>query len=101
MTPEECAAELENYRDRIDVIDRRIVELLNERARAVEVIGQVKVQARMRVYEPRREDAVYTNLAQANTGPLTDDSLKRIYERVIDEMRALQRAHAGGDEPAA
>jgi chorismate mutase-like protein len=91
MTPEEVAAALEDCRERIDVLDRRIVMLLNERARVVEVIGDLKQTQQMRVYEPKREEAVFANITAHNGGPLRPDSLKRIYERVIDEMRTLQR----------
>ncbi len=84
MTLEEC-------RQEIDVLDRRIVALLNERAHVVEAIGALKQQAQMRVYEPKREDAVYANITAANQGPLKADAVKRIYERIIDEMRTLQR----------
>jgi chorismate mutase-like protein len=91
MTPEETAAGLERCRGQIDVIDRRIVELLNERARVVEVIGDLKQNSRMKVYEPKREDAVYANISASNSGPLPSSALKRIYERIIDEMRTLQR----------
>ena len=91
MTPEQANAELEEHRKEIDVLDRQIVVLLNERARVVEAIGAVKQRAAMRVYEPKREDAVYANLAEANAGPLRADAMRRIYERIIDEMRTLQR----------
>ena len=90
MTPEETAA-LETCREQIDVLDRQIAALLNERAKVVEVIGSLKQGAQMKVYEPKREEAVYQNLAAFNTGPLKADALKRIYERIMDEMRTLQR----------
>ncbi|MBM3814469.1 MAG: chorismate mutase [Acidimicrobiia bacterium] len=91
MTPEETGAALDDCRDRIDVIDRRIVMLLNERARVVEKIGDLKQTMQMRVYEPKREEAVFANITAHNGGPLRPEALKRIYERVIDEMRTLQR----------
>ena len=101
MTPEECGAALEDCRKKIDVIDRQIVSLLNERAKVVEVIGEVKQQAQMRVYEPKREDAVYANIVDANQGPLKSDAVKRVYERIIDEMRTLQRDRmAAGQQQA-
>lgn len=91
MTTEQANAALEQSRAEIDVLDRRIVALLNERAKVVETIGMVKQKAAMRVYEPKREDSVYANLLAANSGPLKADALRRIYERIIDEMRTLQR----------
>jgi len=87
-TPEN---QLAACRVHIDDVDRRLVALLNERTAIVEQIGQVKKNARMAVYEPKREDAVYANIAGANHGPLPEDALRRIFERIIDEMRKVQR----------
>jgi len=87
-TPE---ARLAACRERIDDVDRRLVALLNERTTVVERIGQVKKEAQMPVYEPKREDAVYANITGSNNGPLPNDALQRIFERIIDEMRKVQR----------
>jgi len=78
-------------RDRIDDVDRRILALLNERTRAVEEIGSIKRQAKLPVYEPRREDQVFRNIAEHNQGPLTTEAARRVFERIIDEMRKIQR----------
>ncbi|MFN7922727.1 MAG: chorismate mutase [Bryobacteraceae bacterium] len=91
MTPEEAESLLSECRRQIDTVDRRIVELLNERARIVENVGDIKQRAKLRIYEPKREDLVYGNVFSSNGGPLTNDALRRIYERLIDEMRTLQR----------
>ncbi len=82
---------LAGYRDRVDEVDRAIIELLNERTRVVEEIGRVKREANMPIYEPRREDEVFRNVTEYNTGPLAADAVKRIFERIIDEMRKVQR----------
>ncbi len=87
-TPE---AQLASCRERIDDIDRRLVALLNERTAVVERIGQVKKDAQLPVYEPKREDAVYANVAANNHGPLPNDALQRVFERIMDEMRKVQR----------
>ena len=91
MTTDEARLRLEEFRVSIDDIDRRIVELINERTRVVEEIGRVKREAQLPVYEPKREEQVYANIAGANRGPIPSDSVKRIFERIIDEMRTLQR----------
>jgi chorismate mutase len=91
MTPEEAQAKLEEYRMLIDDVDRRIVALLNERTAVVENIGRVKREAKLPVYEPKREDQVFANIATANHGPLTHHSVRGIFERIIDEMRSIQR----------
>jgi chorismate mutase-like protein len=87
-TPENRLA---SCREGIDDIDRRLVALLNERTAIVERIGQVKKEAQLAVYEPKREDAVYANVSASNKGPLPDEALQRIFERIIDEMRKVQR----------
>lgn len=87
-TPEDRLAAC---RERIDDVDRRLVALLNERTAIVELIGQVKKEARMPVYEPKREEAVYSNVSASNGGPLPDDALQRIFERIMDEMRKVQK----------
>ncbi len=91
MTPEQARAKLEEYRVTIDEIDRRLVALLNERTVIVESIGRVKREAQLPVYEPRREDQVFANIASANTGPIGNDAVRHIFERIIDEMRGIQR----------
>ena len=83
--------QLEEFRARIDAVDRNILLLLNERTRIVQEIGRVKQKAEMPIYEPRREDQVYDNATRHNTGPLTAEAVRRIFERIIDEMRGVQR----------
>ncbi|HEY7387070.1 MAG TPA: chorismate mutase [Bryobacteraceae bacterium] len=98
MTCDEARRKLEEYRVAIDDLDRRIVELLNARTRVVEDIGRVKRSAQLPIYEPRREDQVYENISQASAdGPLTKEAVRRIYERIIDEMRMVQRVRMERD----
>jgi len=84
-------AALARCRERIDEIDRRLVELLNERTSIVEEIGRVKKEANLAIYEPKRETEVFDNITSHNAGPLKADGLKRIFERIIDEMRRVQK----------
>ena len=87
----EALRALARCRDRIDAIDRRLVELLNERTSIVEEIGRVKRDAKLAIYEPKRETQVFDNITSYNAGPLTADGVKRIFERIIDEMRRIQK----------
>jgi chorismate mutase len=91
MKPEAAAKVLSEWRDRINVLDRRILELLNERTRIVEEIGRLKREYQMPIYEPKREEEVLDNVAKHNAGPMAQESARRIFERIIDEMRTLQR----------
>jgi chorismate mutase len=101
MTPEEALKALEDYRLLIDAVDLRLLGLLNERTRVVEQIGRVKREAKLPIYEPNREDQVFDNVMSHNGGPLGSDAVKRIFERIIDEMRTIQRirmeSNAEGD----
>jgi chorismate mutase-like protein len=85
------AARLAACREHIDDLDRRLVALLNERTAIVEQIGQAKKEAQMPIYEPKREEAVCANIAASNQGPLSNEALQRIFERIMDEMRKVQR----------
>lgn len=88
---EEALRALADARKTIDGIDLRLVELLNQRTRAVEEIGRAKESLQMPIYEPNREEDVFRNVMDHNHGPLTPDAVKSIFERIIDEMRTLQR----------
>ena len=96
MTKEEARAKLEEYRVLIDSVDQRLVALLNERTQVVEQIGRVKRSTDLPIYEPRREEQVFANISQSNVGPLGEDALRRIFERIIDEMRKIQRVRMEG-----
>ena len=100
MTPEEARIKLEEYRVLIDNVDRRIVALLNERTQVVEDIGRVKRASQLPIYEPKREEQVFANVTGSNQGPMSEDALRRIFERIIDEMRKIQRVRmeTGGDK---
>jgi chorismate mutase-like protein len=91
VTREDALQALEEYRVSIDELDLRLLQLLNDRTRVVEEIGRVKRAAKLPIYEPRREDQVFENITKHNGGPLTPDAVKRIFERIIDEMRTIQR----------
>jgi chorismate mutase len=91
MTHEAAVEKLTEFRRYVDRIDLQLVALLNERTRIVEMIGQIKREFSMPVYEPQREDEVFRNVTENNHGPLSPEAIRRIFERVIDEMRTLQK----------
>lgn len=88
---------LSDWRRRIDEIDRKLVELLNERSRCALEIGKLKQAQKIPLYQPEREKEVLENAEQANPGPLTDAAVRRLFERIIDEARSAERAamHSG------
>ena len=83
--------DIAHWRDKIDDLDRKLVELLCERARAAVEIGRLKRDTAMPIYEPDRERVVFANVQAANPGPLAGRDLVRIYERIIDVMRNIQK----------
>jgi len=94
MSPDPVNA-LAECRERIDNVDLRILQLLNERTSIVQNVGRIKKEAALPIYEPRREDQVFYNVTANNQGPLPNDAVKRIFERIIDEMRKVQKDRMG------
>jgi chorismate mutase len=92
--------DIEGWRVKIDDIDRRLVELLNERGRCAIEIGHLKRGQSIPIYEPDRERKIFDNVARYNQGPLSQRALRDIFERIIDEMRAIQKHEALGDKAA-
>jgi chorismate mutase len=83
--------DIAEWRRKIDELDEQLVHLLNERTKAALEIGKLKRDAAMAIYEPGREKAVFDHVLAANPGPLPNEQLQHIYERIIDVMRTLQR----------
>jgi|SRR5262245_44075028 len=90
---------LSDWRRRIDDLDQKLVELLNERSRCALEIGKLKRQQSLPLYQPEREKEVLENAERSNRGPLTDAAIRRLFERIIDEARAAERLamHLDGD----
>jgi len=80
-----------DWRRKIDELDLRLVEILNERARAAQEIGKLKRNTNMPIYEPDREKIIFENVRKANQGPLPDSELRQVFERIIDVMRNIQK----------
>jgi len=94
-TPQEDAVEA--LRRRIDAIDRALVALLNERAGHAVALGRIKKTRGLPIYQPAREEEVLGNVQGCNGGPLEDAALRRLFERIIDESRRIERT--GTTEP--
>jgi chorismate mutase len=78
-------------RERIDALDEKIVVLLNERASCALEIGEIKRTVGMAIYQPGREKDVLDHVRRVNGGPLDGDAVMRLFERIIDEARRLER----------
>lgn len=89
---------LDDLRNDIDRVDEVLVRLLNERARCVCEIGRLKKESGMAVYQPDREKQVLAHVrAVASEGPLGPDAIARLFERIIDEARTLERRVVHGE----
>ena len=82
---------IDELRQRIDEIDEQLVRLLNARAECALAIGREKRVLGLEVYQPAREKDVLEHVQTVNQGPLDDRAVKRLFERVIDEARRLER----------
>ena len=85
------------WRRRIDEIDKKLVELLNERSHCALEIGRIKRQNHIPLYQPDRETEVLSNAERHNQGPLTDAAIRRLFERIIDEARSAERSAMDGE----
>jgi chorismate mutase-like protein len=93
-------ATLDDLRDDIDRVDEVLVRLLNERARVACEIGRLKKAQGIELYQPEREKQVLAHVrGVATEGPLGPEAIARLFERIIDEARTLERRllHEGGD----
>ena len=82
---------IEDWRRKIDEIDRKLVELLNERSKCAIEIGKLKRTLNLRVYDPEREREILQRITEVNSGPLDGEGLQRLFERIIDECRQIER----------
>jgi chorismate mutase len=97
----EAAASVDALRREIDALDERLVALLNARAGCALAIGELKEALGLDVYQPDRERQVLEHVRRVNEGPLDGDAVARLFERIIDEARRLERlaqesGHRGG-----
>jgi len=98
--------EIDETRKRIDLLDDVLLRIFNERARLALEIGHMKKELALPVFDPAREKRIFARMKHENPGPLDDGAIVRLFERVVDESRRLERimSHENeerheGDEP--
>jgi chorismate mutase len=89
MANDDVRDEIAQHRERIDEIDCRIVALLNDRATHALAIRDLKPKVNWGLYDPKREEEIFSNLARCNEGPLYGDNLKEVYEAILHVMKEL------------
>jgi chorismate mutase len=94
-----------DWRRRIDALDDQLMKLLNSRSACAVEIGRIKRTLGLPVYSPEREAWILDRVARENPGPLDNTAIRRVFERIIDESRRLERiaaacgTHGDGAEP--
>ena len=97
-TDDRHRSSIDQAREQIDRIDAELVRLLNERAEQVRIIGNAKHRLGEPIYQPQREERVFERVIAANPGPLDDGAIRRLFERIVDEARRLERLVYRDDE---
>ncbi|OHB32421.1 MAG: chorismate mutase [Desulfuromonadaceae bacterium GWC2_58_13] len=87
---------IDDLRIKIDDLDRQLLKIFNERAEVALQIGEIKKELGLAVYDPSREKRIFDAMKAANPGPLDDGAIVRMFERVIDESRRLERIRTKG-----
>jgi chorismate mutase len=98
MTKTDAEAELTRLREAIDRVDEVLVKLLNQRAKYAIEIGEIKGVLSLPIYAPEREKEVLRHVEAASGGPLHGDAIRRLWERIIDESRRVERESAQQQE---
>ncbi len=91
MDRPDAEQELSRLRDAIDRVDEVIVRLLNQRAKYAIEIGEIKAVLGLPVYVPEREKHVLLHVERTSDGPLDPGTMRRLFERIIDESRRVER----------
>jgi chorismate mutase len=89
--------EIGEIRKRIDLLDDVLLRIFNERARLALEIGRRKKDEGLPIYDPSREKRIFTRMKEDNPGPLDDGAILRLFERVVDESRRLERIRSQGE----
>lgn len=87
--------ELAELRSAIDEVDQKILELVAERVRLVLAVGDYKRRNSLPVYDPERERTLLERLSHAAPAPLQPETVRRIFERLVDESRRVEQKHVG------
>ncbi|HWE26500.1 MAG TPA: prephenate dehydratase [Polyangia bacterium] len=81
---------LPELRQAIDELDDKLLELLNERARLVQEVGQIKAQLKQPFYVPERERQILERLQAANSGPFPTEALRPVFSEIISACLSLE-----------
>ena len=86
--------DLSDWRERIDSIDRQLIDLLNERMQCAQEIGRIKKAAGKPIRDPERERVVLAKIKAYNQGlqgPIKDEALEELYRLLIELTTNFER----------
>lgn len=89
--------DIDSIRLKINQLDAELLRIFNERAALALEIGHIKKKLDLPIYDPKREKLIFERMKEQNPGPLENEAIVRLFERVIDESRSLERTKAKGD----
>ncbi|HKZ26296.1 MAG TPA: chorismate mutase [Rubrobacteraceae bacterium] len=90
MENADTQARIEELRSRVDEVDRELIRILNERARIVQEMVEIKAQAGKPLFDPKREEEILRKVAEVNEGPIYDSSMREIFEIILHRIRDLE-----------
>lgn len=89
MSENNALLSIGQIREEIDAIDVSLVELLNQRASKSLAIRNLKPEAKMGLFDPRREEEIFEKVSQLNNGPLYSDDLRAIYATILKVSKEM------------
>ena len=90
MENADTQSRIEELRSRVDEVDRELIRILNERARIVQEMVEIKAQAGKPLFDPKREEEILRKVAEVNEGPIYDSSMREIFELILHRIRDLE-----------
>jgi chorismate mutase len=89
---------IDDFRCEIDRLDGELLRIFNQRAQLALKIGELKKTTGLPIFDPSREKKIFQRMKKENPGPLDDQAIVRLFERVIDESRRLERIMTGSEK---
>ena len=90
MADSEMQEKVQDLREQVDEVDRRLIQGLNERARIVQELATIKAEAGVAIFDPKREEEILQKVAEENPGPIYDTSMREIFELILHRIRDLE-----------
>lgn len=98
MSDTETQERVQELRERVDEVDRQLIHSLNERARIVQELVEIKAEAGVPLFDPRREEEILSRVAEENPGPIYDSTMREIFELILHRIRDLEMQRGEFDD---